>query len=164
MLLGVAVGLWMIGNLYDVNSHIRHKMTVRVVALLLASLICWVGFGLAGESKYSLDWEPFSESRLTALLKQNKTVLVDFTADWCLNCHMNEYIALEHARDEGASRTSTELSLSRPISRSSRRKSRRWLLKFKQDGVPLTVIFPAGRENEPIVIDSTTRREHCWRV
>ena len=32
MLLGVAVGLWMIGNLYDVNSHIRHKMAVRVVA------------------------------------------------------------------------------------------------------------------------------------
>ena len=29
---------------------------------------------------------------------------------------------------------------------------KQWLLKFRQDGVPLTVIFPAARQNEPIVL------------
>ena len=33
MLLGVALGLWMIGNLYDINSHIRYKATVRTLQL-----------------------------------------------------------------------------------------------------------------------------------
>ena len=154
MLLGIAVGLWMIGNLYDVNSHIRHKTTVRVVALLLASLICWGGFELAGESKFNLDWQPFSESRLTALLKQNKTVLVDFTADWCLNCHMNEYIALNTRETKELVNKHGVVALKADFTEQSP-EIRRWLLKFKQYGVPLTVIFPAGRENEPIVIEST---------
>ncbi len=44
----------MIGNLYDINSHIRHKMTVRVIAIVLTLLICWVGYGLAAENKHRL--------------------------------------------------------------------------------------------------------------
>ena len=47
MMLGIALGLWMIGNLYDVNSHIRHKTTVRMTALALTGIICAVGYGLA---------------------------------------------------------------------------------------------------------------------
>ena len=99
MLLGVALGLWMIGNLYDINSHIRHKTTVRAMALFLTALICWIGFSLSVESKYKLHWEPFSESRLTALFKEKKTVLIDFTAEWCINCHVNERVALNTAGD-----------------------------------------------------------------
>jgi suppressor for copper-sensitivity B len=157
MLLGIAVGLWMIGNLYDVNSHIRHKMVVRVVALALAALICWGGYGLAGENKYNLDWQPFSESRLTALIKQNKTVIVDFTADWCLNCHWNEYLALNTRETKELVNKHGVVALKADFSEQSP-EIQRWLRKFKQDGVPLTVIFPAGRDKEPIVLDSVYKQ------
>lgn len=85
MLLGIALGLWMIGNLYDVNSHIRHKLAVRVTALVLTGAICLFGFSLAKTGKADeggLPWQAFSEQRLNELRAQNKTVLVDFTADW----------------------------------------------------------------------------------
>jgi suppressor for copper-sensitivity B len=153
MLLGIAIGLWMIGNLYDLNSHIRHKMVVRVVAILLAGGICWGGYGLAGENKYNLDWQPFSESRLAALMKENKTVLVDFTADWCINCHFNEYIALNTRETQELVKKHGVATLKADFTEESP-EIRRWLLKFKQDGVPLTVIFPAGRDSEPIVLES----------
>jgi suppressor for copper-sensitivity B len=153
MLLGIAIGLWMIGNLYDVNSHIRHKMAVRVIALVLAGGICWGGYGLAGENKYKLDWQPFSESRLAALMKENKTVLVDFTADWCINCHVNEYIALNTQETQALVKKHSVVTLKADFTEESP-EIRRWLLKFKQDGVPLTVIFPAGRDSEPIVLES----------
>jgi suppressor for copper-sensitivity B len=153
MLLGIAMGLWMIGNLYDVNSHIRHKMAVRVIALLLATLICWGGYGLAGENKYTLDWQPFSESRLTSLMKQNKMVLVDFTADWCINCHVNEYLSLNTRETKELVTKHGVVALKADFTEQSP-EIQRWLRKFKQDGVPLTVIFPAGHENEPIVLDS----------
>ena len=66
MLLGISLGLWMIGNLYDVNSHIRHKMAVRVTAFALASVICVFGYSLR-ERGTALPWEPFTEQRLSEL-------------------------------------------------------------------------------------------------
>jgi len=151
MLLGVALGLWMIGNLYDINSHIRHKMTIRVTALVLTILICWIGYGLAGENKYRLHWEPFSESRLTALLKEKKTVLVDFTADWCINCHVNESVALNTKATQSFVQEHDIVPLVADFTDGSA-EVKRWLDKFLQDGVPLTVIFPADRQSEPIVL------------
>ena len=151
MLLGIAVGLWMIGNLYDINTRIRHKNFVRVAALLLTLLICWIGFSLTGESKHRLPWEPFSETRLAALRNQNKIVIVDFTADWCINCHVNEGAAL-NTKDtkELVVRNGVVPLLADFTSQSAEIK--KWLGKFNQIGVPLTVIFPPGRESDPIVL------------
>jgi thiol:disulfide interchange protein len=154
MLLGVALGLWMIGNLYDINSHIRHKMTVRVTAVILTIFICWIGYGLAGENKHRLHWEPFSESRLTALLKENKTVLVDFTAEWCINCKVNENVALNTKATQTFVEEHDIVPLVADFSDGSP-EVKRWLDKFLADGVPLTVIFPAQRPNDPIVLTST---------
>lgn len=151
MLLGVALGLWMIGNLYDINSRIRHKNFVRVAALLLTLLICWFGFSLAGENKERLPWEPFSETRLTALVKQNKTVLVDFTADWCLTCHTNELLALNTKNTKDLVVKNGVVPLVADFTSESA-EIKKWLAKFEQIGVPLTVIFPAGRASEPIVL------------
>jgi suppressor for copper-sensitivity B len=150
MLLGVSLGLWMIGNLYDINSHIRHKMTVRVIALALTVLICWTGFSLSGENKYRLPWQPFSESKIAALLKENKPVLVDFTADWCINCHFNEGLALNTKDTKELVEKHNIVPLLADFTDESE-EIHRWLQKFRQNGVPLTVIFPPGKA-KPIVL------------
>ena len=82
MLLGIALGLWMIGNMYDITTPIRHKMTVRVTAIVLTAVICTFGYSLRSTGDTELPWKPFSEERLEAALADNKTVLIDFTADW----------------------------------------------------------------------------------
>jgi suppressor for copper-sensitivity B len=151
MLLGVALGLWMIGNLYDTNSLIRRKMTVRVAAFALTGLLCWFGYRLAGESKHTLPWEPFSDAGITSLLKENKTVLVDFTADWCANCRWNESVALNTEETRKLVERNGVIALRADFTKQPP-ELQRWLAKFRQDGVPLTAIFPAGRQNEPIVI------------
>src|SRR5690606_33999876 len=38
------------------------------------------------KATYELPWEPFSLQRLEGLLRDGKTVMVDFTANWCSNC------------------------------------------------------------------------------
>ncbi|MDB5050706.1 MAG: Thiol:disulfide interchange protein [Fibrobacteres bacterium] len=40
-----------------------------------------------------LQWETFSEARVMDLVSQGKPVFVDFTADWCLSCKVNEKVA-----------------------------------------------------------------------
>ncbi|MCH7685360.1 MAG: thioredoxin family protein [Planctomycetes bacterium] len=41
-----------------------------------------------------LSWQPYSRELLEKLTADGKTVLVDFTADWCLTCKTNEAVAL----------------------------------------------------------------------
>ena len=45
-------------------------------------------------SRATEGWEPYSEARMTALRAQGRSVFVDFTADWCLTCKLNERGAL----------------------------------------------------------------------
>lgn len=41
-----------------------------------------------------LAWQPFSQQKLDALRAEGKPVFVDFTADWCITCKVNERVAL----------------------------------------------------------------------
>jgi thiol:disulfide interchange protein DsbD len=103
------------------------------------------------ESDSELPWQPFSELRLKELTAENKTVLVDFTADWCLTCKFLERTVL-NTRDVRdvvdkngvvplvADWTDRGEEISRMLS----------ALGSKQ--VPVIAIFPAGRANQPIVL------------
>ncbi len=151
MLLGIALGLWMIGNLYDINSHIRHKTTVRVTAIVLTAVICLFGFNLTLKSETELPWKPFTESTLSASLAENKTVLIDFTADWCLTCKRNEKFALNTQETLDLVKNHDVVTLYADYTGESE-EIRRWLEKFESISVPLTVIFPAGQPDEAIVL------------
>jgi thiol:disulfide interchange protein DsbD len=41
-----------------------------------------------------ISWQPFSAAKLAALRSEGKAVFVDFTADWCITCKVNERVAL----------------------------------------------------------------------
>jgi thiol:disulfide interchange protein/DsbC/DsbD-like thiol-disulfide interchange protein len=94
-----------------------HKTTpVRVIAWLVALVVFLPAFilvliyldqirdagpraagaGTAGHqvTENGMTWEPFSEARVAELVGQGKPVFVDFTADWCLSCKVNEKVAL----------------------------------------------------------------------
>ncbi|GAB4145719.1 MAG: hypothetical protein Tsb009_17990 [Planctomycetaceae bacterium] len=152
MLMGVAVGLWMIGNLYDVNSHIKHKTIVRVSAVVVMLVICGGGYSLTMESKHRLPWKEFNETNLQASLDNDKTVLVDFTADWCTNCKVNEKLALNRKETLEFVKKHNVVPLVADYTKESP-EIKAWLDKFNTDGVPLTVIFPANRPDQPIVLD-----------
>jgi len=85
---------WLLGVL-------RNRALVLMVALLLAA----GGFYLflyaplrSGPSNArttgSEGWEAFSPERLQAERAAGRPVFVDFTADWCVNCKVNERVAL----------------------------------------------------------------------
>lgn len=151
MMMGIALGLWMIGNLYSPTSHIKHKTTVRITALVLTVGICWFGYSLTKESQNRLPWKEFSNESLNASLAENRTVLVDFTADWCLICKQNEKLALnrrqtlEFVKKHNVAPLLADYTDESPV-------IREWLKRFQTDGVPLTVIFPANRPDKPIVL------------
>jgi len=80
LLVGLAMGCWIIGRIQITASFpqkLRGWATGGVVATLLGLFaFYWLG------SPYELAWQPYSRVTLDEHLKEGRTVLVDFTADW----------------------------------------------------------------------------------
>jgi thiol:disulfide interchange protein/DsbC/DsbD-like thiol-disulfide interchange protein len=91
----VALAVWLWGR---ARSGVGQGLALGV--LILAALL-----GLhpsmrpaaAGAAPVSAapGWEPYSDQRLAELRAQGRSVFVDFTADWCLTCKLNERGALQ---------------------------------------------------------------------
>jgi thiol:disulfide interchange protein DsbD len=82
----------------------------RIAAATLVVLGVFVGLSRAqaapglvrgpAPAAAELDWEKWSAERQGELLAQGRPVFVDFTADWCLTCQVNEQVAFtEEVRD-----------------------------------------------------------------
>jgi len=50
----------------------------------------------ATDNRAGIAWLPFSTNKIDELQAQGKSIFVDFTADWCITCKINERIALEN--------------------------------------------------------------------
>ncbi|MCZ6776224.1 MAG: protein-disulfide reductase DsbD family protein [Ignavibacteria bacterium] len=168
-LLAVSVACWLIGRFATLTASRGTYRTTWAVAVAIAVLGYWgfiesildVRSVIAGVPSTSqavvtkntdgIPWEPFSLARLEAYLQDDKTVFIDFTADWCLTCKVNERVVLtdESVVEEFRSRDIV------PIKADWTKRNpdiTRLLAKFGRAGVPLYVIFPAGRPTEPIVL------------
>ncbi len=204
MMLGLAIGLWMIGSFYDVTSAAKLKNTVRITATLTTATI--IAFGLwlmPGDlgadpstatpsvatstdiasapppmarsmspreapaqrtdsyrpqsiSGHELPWKPFSEQALVDALEQQRTVLVDFTAAWCLNCKWNEHNALNTEKTLDFVRGNDVVTLYADFTREDP-VIKDWLSRFNANGVPLTVVFPGNNPKGAIALHGIYR-------
>jgi thiol:disulfide interchange protein DsbD len=110
-------------------------------------------------SDHRLPWRPFSKQALTELTGQQKTVMVDFTADWCLVCKSLEKLVLNTEPVKGVIDAHQVVPLMADWTNGDEEVTAMLeLLGSKQ--VPVLAIFPAGRPNEPIVFrDPYTRQQ-----
>jgi DsbC/DsbD-like thiol-disulfide interchange protein/cytochrome c biogenesis protein CcdA len=64
------------------------------LAVALGALGFWVAISHGTQSK----WESYTAARVAELRAQHQSVLVDFTAAWCVSCKVNELIALQSSQ------------------------------------------------------------------
>ena len=93
LMVGLGVACWWIGQ-SPVYADLRRKLFDWSVAIAMAGVLAWVSFTAFGPSDALLPWKSFSRPELERQLASGHTVLVDFTADWCLTCKVNEATAL----------------------------------------------------------------------
>jgi suppressor for copper-sensitivity B len=105
----------------------------------------------AVNEKKHLPWQPYTRMMLDEAIAANATVLVDFTADWCLTCKTLEAAVLNRREVRDLVDANRVITLQAdwthlPPEVTDMLK----LLGSKQ--VPVIAIFPAGNPNEPIVL------------
>lgn len=106
-LLLVAVAGWMFGRWGTPRHSAAVRWAVRgaAVALVVLGVVAPATLAPAsdggteasmrGAGNGSLDWEPYSDQRVAELTEAGRIVFVDFTADWCVTCKVNENRVLE---------------------------------------------------------------------
>jgi thiol:disulfide interchange protein DsbD len=78
-------------------------------------------------------------------------VFIDFTAEWCLTCKVNEKTVLSD--DDVVEKFKSSRIVSLKADWTSRDPDiTRLLAKFGRSGVPLYVLFPEGKADQPIVL------------
>lgn len=148
-LLLLGVGCWLLGVLRS-----------RAIALILAVSLAVVGYRafvhepLSRPSKRepgadTSEWQPFSPEKVAAERAAGRPVFVDFTAEWCLNCKVNERLTLSKAEVREAFKKAGVTLLKADWTDGDKTITEE-LNRFGRVGVPFYLLYPA-KEGEPIV-------------
>ncbi len=114
--------------------------------------------GSTGQGNNQLPWRPFSRKVFNDLIATRKTVLVDFTADWCMTCKTLEMFVLDTPRTCSAVRRNGVVTLRADWTHASPEVTEMLeLLGSKQ--VPVVAVFPAGNANHPIILRGAYTQE-----
>ncbi len=166
-LLSVGLACWLIGKFATLNASRRSywlTWTVAVIVVVAGYLLFLVSAldintALAVETSGAaapaaaggIEWQPFSLAGLQDDLNGPRPVFLDFTAEWCLTCKVNEKTVLNSK--EVVDRLHELNVLTVRADWTNRNPDITKLLsKFGRSGVPLYVIFTPGKSDSPRVL------------
>jgi thiol:disulfide interchange protein len=105
-----------------------------------------------------IPWVPFTHERVQDLVKSGKTVFIDYTAAWCPNCKTNESFVINTPpiraamRQMGVVPVVADFTLKDP-------EIKQDLDRYGNGAVPMTMIIPANRPDERIVLGVLLTRQ-----
>ena len=160
----LAFGLWALGRFGTLAAPTRRRRLAQGLAiasaagaLALVSGGSAQGVAQAGSTapasgaEGALAWRPYSAELLEAQRDSGRVVLVDFTADWCLTCKVNERVAFGSGavraaiRDHGVTLLKADWTTRDPV-------VTRALAAFGRNSVPFVVVYPPARDAAPIIL------------
>ena len=89
-------------------------------------------------------WRDFDQTDVEALARDGHTVFIDFTAEWCTTCKVNEQTAI-YTDDARAALAALKVTAVRGDFTIEKPAIATWLKRFNQPSVPLYVVIPAKR-------------------
>ncbi len=168
-LLVIGLACWLIGRFATLTASRAAVWTTWVVAAVLVVSGYYLFIGALLDARAAITgtpaatsstgaaasdevaWETFSLPLLESRLQKGSPVFLDFTAEWCLTCKVNERTIIADRRVQEKLRSSGIVTIKADWTNRNPDITR-MLAKFGRSGVPLYVLFPAGRPNEPIVL------------
>jgi thiol:disulfide interchange protein len=140
------------------------RLAPRLVAVAIALALIIPSLVTARKLTYHPhDWVPFSEEAVARARASGKPVLIEFTADWCGNCHWVEAWALN---DRGAVATLKEhqVVMIKADVTDGDEPAIPLLGELNPAGaIPLTAIYPPGKP-DPVLLTGIYKAEDLRRA
>jgi len=99
----------------------------------------------------TLQWMPWDPTSIDRHRSEGRVVFVDFTADWCLSCKVNERVALSGEEFAKGMSDANAIAMKADWTSADPRITEA-LAAFGRSGVPLYVVYPRDPAREPIVL------------
>jgi thiol:disulfide interchange protein DsbD len=165
-LVGISLAAWIWGEFVQRGGS-RHNVAIAAALVVAAGSYA---VALEGELNWrspalepsaaaaqpparagEIPWERWSAEAVAAARSEGRPVLVDFTADWCLTCKVNERSSLNIAAVRKKLEEINGVALKADHTRLPADISRE-LQRFNRAGVPLVLVYPRDPARDPIVL------------
>ncbi len=158
----LAVAATLVGQWLDLRSTpVRRRLVWAISLVIVVGAYLWLIHPLVSEplpigdrsasAQQEDGWQDFDRTEVESLIGEGRTVFIDFTADWCWTCKVNERIVLADERVITAFREGN-VALIKADWTHRQPDITQMLHAFGRPGVPLYVIFSGGRAEDPIVL------------
>jgi len=158
MMVGIWAACWWIGRT-SLTESLGRKLLAWGQGTAFAAVVGICAFSWLVPHGSLIPWQPFSTPELARLKGSGNTVLVEFTADWCLTCKLNLVSAIETREVHEAIQSNKVVPLLADWTKGSQ-EIKDMLASLESKSIPLLAIFPADRPNEPIILrDLITKQQ-----
>lgn len=139
--------VWMWGSWVSYGTKASRKWSVRILAVLLAVAAGWML--LPAPAPELIDFQKYDPALIQKALDEDRPVLIKFTANWCVICKVVDKFV--YSRDDVAKLIEEKnvLAIKGDTTEKNHPATAALKNKYKEPGVPVTVLFVPGRK-EPI--------------
>jgi thiol:disulfide interchange protein len=167
LLIGVWIACWLIGRVpitASGNRKVRAWLGGATVIAATALMSFSDYFLLIANSRNPelelIDWVEYSPKNLDQSLASGKTVMVEFTAQWCLTCKLNLLTAIN--RKEVADLVEANDVMPLLADWTDKNSTiKQGLNDLNSNSIPLLAIYPAGKGKDGVIIlrDAITKNQ-----
>jgi len=159
LVVAVWFACWWIGQVHAYEDW-KKVMVPWVGGTAVASLVGFLAFTYLVPQGELYHWEKFSEERLAQLQREGKTVMLDFTADWCLNCHVNFRNAINTSATKQLIDKNNVVAMKADWTNKDDQVVSDKLKSLNSNSIPVLVFYPAGKPNEAVILrDIVTQQQ-----
>ena len=139
--MGIALGLVVAGYLYAVEGQLQWRTPMLETN----------SPGSLQESPDGIAWQRWTPEAVAKGLAEGRPVLVDFTADWCITCQVNQKTSIEITSVREKIKANNALALlgdytTQPTNITAE------LQRHGRAGVPMVLVYPKDPAKEPILL------------
>jgi thiol:disulfide interchange protein len=150
LLFGIWFGCWLIGYI-PIYAEWRTRMLAWAGGIGIATVVGVASFAALTPSESALPWQPYSAEALAVARAQGKTVMVDFSADWCLTCKFNLKFAINQPEVKKLVEQNDVVALLADWT-DKNDTIKQALAELNSRSIPLLAIYPGDPQREVIVL------------
>jgi thiol:disulfide interchange protein len=156
----LAFAVWGYSRFAPWGSTVRKKIIVALIMIFISG----GGFYFNFVTLYSListnsdvsntgkdEWIPFSPNLLKEAHANGQSVMIDFTANWCMNCQYNKVTVLHSKRIMDLVRKKNVITMKADLTRPDP-QIESLMANLGSRSVPFLAVFPGDKPFEPVVM------------
>jgi thiol:disulfide interchange protein len=172
LLVFVACGCWWWGRFATFGQSTLRRLAALGIALGIVaggarwSLVEFQEILHPPAREDGLAWRDFDQAEFDGLIASGRSVFVDWTADWCVNCKVNEAFVFESAEVRAELERKHVVAMKADITHDNERS--RALEQFARNlgshAVPFFAIFPGDDPHRPLTHHDTVTQSRMLEM